>query len=105
MHQYRQASPQLVNVSNSPVNPVPHPGGRAPPPPTRYKVKCSAYETKSLLQEFTVEVEYRKYASGKLCSLQTDILKFWEVSEVHVIVWRNDSHPNRLIKPSTQHSL
>jgi hypothetical protein len=82
MRRYRRrnSSTPVVEVSNNsnpPVQPVPHPGGRAPP--TRFKVERSAYESKSSLQEFTVEAEYRKYASGDLSSNKTDILKFWEV--------------------------
>jgi hypothetical protein len=79
MRHYRRQnlSAPVIEVSNSPVHPVPRPGGKAPP--TRFKVERSAYESKSSLQEFTVEAEYRKYASGDLSSNQTDILKFWEV--------------------------
>jgi hypothetical protein len=32
-----------------------------------------------LLQAFTAEAEYWKYASGDLSSDKVDILKFWEV--------------------------
>ena len=75
-HRQNSSTP-VLKVSNSPVHPVPHPGGRAPP--TRFKVERSAYESKTLLQEFTVEAEYRKYASGDLSFDKTDILRFWEV--------------------------
>ena len=103
MHQYHQTLPLPVNMSNSPVDPVPYPGRQ--PPPMRYKVERSAHETNSSLQEFTVEVEYWKYALGKINSSKTDILKFWEVSEVHVTGRDNNSHPHRPIKPSSRHSL
>ena len=104
MHQYRcQGSFRPVTeVSNSPVHPVPRPGGRAPP--TRFKVERPAYKSVSSDQEFTIEAEYRKYVLGDLSSLQTDSLKFWEV-RFHVVGWRNDSHPNRLIRPSSLHYL
>ena len=79
MRRYRhQISPTpVLEVSNSPVHPVPHPGGRAPP--TRFKVEHSAYKSKSSLQAFTAKAEYRKYALGDLSSDKVDILKFWEV--------------------------
>ena len=82
MRRYRRqnSSAPVIEVSNSPVHPVPRPGGKAPP--TRFKVARSAYENKSSRQEFTVEAEYRKYASGDLSSDKTDILKFWEVRSI-----------------------
>lgn len=78
MRQYRHRglSMPVTEMSNSPVHPVPCPRDEAPP--TRFKVKRSAYERKTSVQEFTVEVEYRKYALDNL-SHNTDTLKYWEV--------------------------
>ena len=78
MHDYhRKLSTPAIERSKSAVHPVPPMRGQALP--TRFQVKRPAYETKSSLQEFTVDAEYRMYASGHLTSHSTEILKFWEV--------------------------
>jgi len=92
----------VIEVPNSPVRPVPHPGGRAPP--MRFKVKRPAYKCNSSVQEVTVEAEYQKYVSGGLSLSKTNILKFWEVRLMLLeLGWRNDSHPNRPIRLSSLH--
>ena len=98
----RGSAMPVIEVPNSPVFPVSHPGGRAPP--MRFKVKCPAYKCNSLVQEVTVEAEYQKYVSGGLSSSKTDILKFWEVRLILLeLGWRNNSHPNKPIRLSSLH--
>jgi hypothetical protein len=50
--------------------------------PTRFQLKRPVYERDSPSQVFTVDAEYRKYASGALSSAKMDILRFWEVRSV-----------------------
>ena len=50
--------------------------------PTRFQLKRPVPERDSPSQMFTVDVEYRKYASGELSSAKMDILQFWEVSSM-----------------------
>ena len=102
--QMRRYRPQgsAMPVVEVPNSPVPCPGGRAPP--TRFKVKRPTYERNSSAQEVTVEAEYQKYVSGGLSSSKTDILKFWEVRHILLELGRrNDSLPNRPIRPSSLH--
>jgi len=92
----------IIEVSNFPVYPVPHPGGQASP--TQFKVKHPTYEYNSSVQEVTVKAEYQKYVSGGLSSSKTDILKFWKVRLMLLeLGWHNNSQPNRPIRPSSLH--
>jgi len=78
MDDYRLRNPSLLlPITEISDRLVSHSEGRAPP--TRFKVQRSAYANKSSLQEFTVDAEFRKYASGDLTSHQSSMLKFWEV--------------------------
>jgi len=80
MHQYRdqKSSAAATAVPTFPIQPSPVVKGR--PPPTWFKVEHSVYEKKSSFQAFTVEAEFRKYASGETSLEETNILQFWEVS-------------------------
>ncbi len=77
MRDYRLENPSLLPATEVSNPLVSRSEGRAPP--TRFKVQRSAYANKSSLQEFTVDAEFQKYASGDLTLHQSSILKFWEV--------------------------
>ena len=47
--------------------------------PTQFKCGTSVHTNNPSPEEFSVEAEYRKYASGEVSSAVTDILWFWEV--------------------------
>ena len=81
MNRYRSlnsTSTAPTATPNSPDEPVPAPGARVKPLPTRFKVERSVYE-KRTPDSFTIDAEYRKYTSGENSSEGTDILWFWEV--------------------------
>src|SRR6266704_2195462 len=78
MHDYctRNSSTPAIESSKSTVHSVPSMRGQVPP--MRFQVKHPTHETKTSLQEFTIDAEYWMYTSGHL-NKNTDILKFWEV--------------------------
>ena len=68
-----------VTVQPAPVdvvNPAPMQSNR--PAPMQFKVQDSVYNQKNN-NAFTVEAEFQKYVSDSILSMDTNILRFWEV--------------------------
>src|SRR6266704_4679473 len=63
MHDYRtrNLSTPAIESSKSAVHSVPSMRGQVPP--MRFQVKRPTHEPKTSLQEFTIDAEYRMYAS------------------------------------------
>lgn len=78
MRQYRNRKPLTSEVTTgSPVQPAPIAIVR--PASTRFKVQDSVYKKKLTHNPCSVEAEFRMYVSSSISSVQTDILRFWEV--------------------------
>ena len=59
----------------------PNPAARSHRAPTWYHIEHLVYEKKAS-HLYTVDAEYRKYVAGDTSSVDTDILRFWEVRSI-----------------------
>ena len=76
MNRYYLRNPSLLPITEVSDPLITRSGGWAPP--ARFVLQHS-HANKHSLQDFTIDAEFRKYASGDLISHQSNILKFWEV--------------------------